>query len=65
MRKFPRRICVTQDQNSDDENNLLAWPSIHVAESGKVAIYELIEVLEKRDVAEIRREGTKGWFKPA
>lgn len=61
--KFPKVIYITRDSVCDDED-LLAWTTISSADVGKVAIYELREVVEKRESTELRRERTKKWFKP-
>ena len=54
MKKMPERVFVTSDPN-DTEDGLLAWPSIEAAEDGRVGIYQLVEVVETRKVAELRR----------
>jgi hypothetical protein len=57
MKKFPDVIYVNQD------DGLLAWPDLKSANDGKVAIYRLEEKLEKRTVPEIRRKGSRRWFR--
>jgi hypothetical protein len=62
--KFPTTIYVSRDTNSnDDEENLLAWTDVKSADVGRIAIYSLESVVEKREVVELRRERTKNWFK--
>jgi hypothetical protein len=54
MKQMPERVFVTSDPN-DEEDGLLAWPSVEAAEDGTVGIYQLVEIVETRKVAEIRR----------
>lgn len=64
MSKFPKRIAVTVDENGSGpvNANLLAWESIEVADEGRVAIYELVDEFETKEVKKKRRIGTKQWF---
>jgi hypothetical protein len=62
--KFPKVIYITQDPNAEDDDSFLAWGTMQSADAGKVASYQLVEVAEKRDTFELRRDGTKTWFKP-
>lgn len=63
VKRFPPVVYMTID-DSGGEEVLLAWNSIDSAETGKVAVYRLESELEKREVCEVRRSGTKQWFKP-
>lgn len=57
-------IYVNVDGNSDSGGeDLLAWKTLVAAENGYVGIYELVEVVEKREAVEVRRKGTKAWVK--
>ncbi len=62
--KFPNRIAVTVDENASGliEDNLLAWRNLERADEGIVAIYELVEEFETKEVKKKRRIGTKNWF---
>lgn len=62
---FPKRVAVTIDPNANGSplDSLLAWKSVEAAEAGKVAIYELVDEIEKRETFEIRRKGKKGWLR--
>lgn len=61
---FPKRIAITVDKNADGPvaENLLAWKNLDSADAGKVAIYELVDEFETREVMKKRRKGTKQWF---
>ena len=63
MKAFPKVIYVTQDIPDANTQTLLAWDSLDSAEIGKVAVYRLENEVEKREVTEVRRKGTKQWFK--
>jgi hypothetical protein len=65
MIKFPNRIAVTVDENGDGPitDNLLAWGNATQADDGPVAIYELVEEFQKKDIPHLKRKGTKTWFK--
>ena len=57
---FPKRIAVSIEVADPNENlpDLLAWPTLEGAENGFVAIYELVEILEKTTVPKIRAAGS-------
>lgn len=61
---FPRRIAVTVDENAEGPvaDNLIAWAGVEAADSGKVAIYELIEVVDTKQVTKVRRQGQEAWI---
>jgi hypothetical protein len=63
--KFPKRIAITVDDNSSGPiaERLLAWANVLVAEDGPVAVYELVDEFDKRDIPNLRRKGTRKWFK--
>jgi len=59
-------IYVSIDANAGlSTENLLAWKSLDATENGLVGVYELVEVVEKREAVEVRRKGTKTWVKTA
>lgn len=59
--KVPNRIYITE---ADDEGeNLLAWRKLTSADEGRIFVYELVEELDKRDTCELRRKGSKKWFR--
>lgn len=61
---FPKRIAVTVDANAEGPvaDNLIAWADVKAADKGKVAIYELIEVVDAKEVTKVRRQGSKAWI---
>jgi hypothetical protein len=61
---MPKVIYVMLDPNADTHDDLLAWSSLESADEGRVAVYTLTEELEKREVVEVRKKGSKAWFKP-
>ena len=62
--KFPERVAITIDENGQGpaEENLLAWKNLEAADAGRVAIYELVEQFDTKEVKKKRRVGTKQWF---
>lgn len=60
---FPKVVYVTASDDCDDED-LLAWRTLASAGEGQIGVYVLEEKLEKREAVEIRKAGTKTWFKP-
>ncbi len=65
MSVFPKRIAVTVSPDGDGPaaENLLAWATVSKADDGRVAVYELVDELEKKDIPHLKRKGTKTWFK--
>lgn len=61
MRKV---IYVTICEDCDGSENLLAWASLDSADAGRVGVYRLVEEINVREVKEIKRKGSKKWFKP-
>ncbi len=62
--KFPHVVYITHDENSNPPEDLLCWSSLETTDGGQVGVYTLTEVIEKREAVEIRRKGSKKWFKP-
>lgn len=63
MKKIPNVIYVTLD-GDEGEEYLLANDDIESCPEGPVTIFKKTEVIEVRTVTEIKRSGTKTWFKP-
>ena len=63
MKKIPNVIYVTLDGDEGAEY-LLASESLQECPEGSVTVFEKTEVLDVRTVTEIKRQGTKTWFKP-
>lgn len=63
MKKLPRLIYVTIDTNSEGGEDLLAWRSLAATDNGRIGTYRLVEEYDKRETPELRRLGTKAWFK--
>ena len=63
MKKVPNVIYVTLDGDTGEEY-LLAHESLEQCPEGLVTIFKKTEVVEVRTVTEIKRPGTKTWFKP-
>ena len=63
-KKLPRRLYATIEGNTEgNQEDLLAWRTIDSADDGRVGVYVLEEELDKRQATELRRDGTKKWFK--
>jgi hypothetical protein len=59
---FPRRIVVQLLRSEDGYlPDLLAWSSLQAADDGQLAIYELVEKIEKKSVPKIGAGKTEQW----
>ncbi len=64
MKGLPGRIYVQVDSNADGtDEDLLAWRNLSAVENGRIAVYVINDELDKREAVELRRKGTKVWFK--
>lgn len=63
MKKIPDVIYVTLD-GDEGEEYLIANESLDECPEGKVTVFAKAEVLDVRTVTEIKKAGTKTWFKP-
>jgi hypothetical protein len=62
--KFPKTIAVTVDGNGEGpaDENLIAWKDVSAAESGRVAIYKLVDEVDTKTVTKVRKQGETEWF---
>lgn len=61
---LPKRLYASQDHSdSFGDEDLLAWRHLDATDNGRIGVYELVEELDKREAVELRRKGTKAWFK--
>ncbi len=59
---LPRIVHVKEEVDSDGSRYLIAERKKDGLE-GRVGTYELIDEYDARSVTEIRKKGTKTWFK--
>ena len=64
---LPRLIYVQFDEKTGDETDeyLLAWKDVTSTVPGRLGVYQLTEEIDRRDTVEIRRKGSRQWFKPS
>ena len=60
--KLPK-IAYLYVDGDNDAQYLVASTNVDDKDEGVVGVYELRETLNVRHVAELRRPGTKKWFK--
>lgn len=62
--KLPKVVYIAVDGEKGEEY-LYASESLDDLPDGVVGVFRLDELLHSRTVTEIRRDGTKAWFKPS
>ncbi len=63
--KHPKVLYVTIEDDGTGDDYPVASTELDKADDGKVGVYMLDEIIDKREVVEIRRPNTKKWFQPA
>ena len=59
----PKVVYIYEEKDTNGEPYLVASTSVGDQNEGLVGVYDLRECLHVRHRLELRRKGTKGWFK--